>query len=129
MQFTSIASGLCAAALLSLPIIPLFALVHSPWKLTIGAFLMQFMVQGAWGCVPAYLSELSPHAVRATFPGLAYQLGNLITSRNSVLQAQAAVRFGGYGPVLAVTVLIVAIFLVFVTSLGRESKGTDFTAK
>jgi len=90
-----------------------------------GAFLMQFMVQGAWGVVPAYLSELSPEPVRATFPGLAYQLGNLITSRNSVLQAQAAVRFGGLGKVLAFTVLIVAAYLVLVTSLGRESKGAD----
>jgi SHS family lactate transporter-like MFS transporter len=120
--------AIIAAALLSIPIIPIFALVHSPTVLAIGAFLMQFMVQGAWGVVPAYLSELSPDPVRATFPGLAYQLGNLITSRNSVLQADAAVRFGGYGKVLAFTVLIVAAFLVLVTSFGRESKGTDFAA-
>jgi SHS family lactate transporter-like MFS transporter len=118
--------AIIGAALLSVPIIPLFALAHSLWLLIPGAFLMQFMVQGAWGVVPAYLSELSPDAVRATFPGLAYQLGNLITSRNSVLQAEAAVRFKGYGKVLAFTVLIVAAYLVVVTSLGRESKGTDF---
>jgi SHS family lactate transporter-like MFS transporter len=120
--------AIIAAALLSIPIIPIFALAHSPTVLAIGAFWMQFMVQGAWGVVPAYLSELSPDPVRATFPGLAYQLGNLITSRNSVLQAEAAVRFEGYGKVLAFTVLIVAAFLVLVTSLGRESKGTDFAA-
>lgn len=117
--------AIIAAALLSIPIIPLFALAHSLWLVIPGAFLMQFMVQGAWGVVPAYLSELSPEPVRATFPGLAYQLGNLITSRNSVLQAQAAVRFGGLGKVLAFTVLIVAAYLVLVTSLGRESKGAD----
>jgi SHS family lactate transporter-like MFS transporter len=117
--------AIIGAALLSVPIIPLFSLAHSLWLLVPGAFLMQFMVQGAWGVVPAYLSELSPEPVRATFPGLAYQLGNLITSRNSVLQAQAAVRFGGLGKVLAFTVLIVAAYLAIVTSLGRESKGAD----
>jgi SHS family lactate transporter-like MFS transporter len=117
-----------AAVLLSIPIIPMFALAHSLWLLILGAFLMQFMVQGAWGVIPAYLSELSPEPVRATFPGLAYQLGNLITSRNSVLQADAAVRFGGYGKVLGFTVLIFAAFLVLVTSFGRESKGTDLAS-
>ena len=117
-----------AAALLSLPIIPLFALSHSLWLLVPGAFLMQFMVQGAWGVVPAYLSELSPAAVRATFPGLAYQLGNLITSRNSVLQAEAAAHFGSYGVVLAATVLIVAGFLACITAFGRESRGTELTS-
>jgi SHS family lactate transporter-like MFS transporter len=121
--------AIIAAALLSIPIIPLFALAHSLWMLVCGAFLMQFMVQGAWGVVPAYLSELSPKPVRATFPGLAYQLGNLITSRNAVLQAEAAVHFKGYGRVLAFTVLVVAAYLAVVTSFGRESKGTDLAAR
>jgi SHS family lactate transporter-like MFS transporter len=89
---------------------------------------MQFMVQGAWGVVPAYLSELSPVPVRATFPGLAYQLGNLLTSRNSVLQAEAAVHLKGYGKVLAFTVLVVAAYLAVVTSFGKESKGTDLSS-
>jgi MFS transporter, SHS family, lactate transporter len=120
--------AIICAVLLSIPIIPLFSLSHSLWLLVPGAFLTQFMVQGAWGVVPAYLSELSPPPVRATFPGLAYQLGNLITSRNSVLQADAAVRFGGFGKVLAFTVLIVAAYLVLVTSLGKESKGADLAA-
>jgi SHS family lactate transporter-like MFS transporter len=119
--------AIIAAALLSLPIIPLFAFAHSLVWLAVGAFLMQFMVQGAWGVVPAYLSELSPGPVRATFPGLAYQLGNLITSRNGVLQARFAERFGSYGKVLALTVLVVAVFLALVTSLGRESRGADLT--
>jgi len=117
------------AALCAILLIPLFALAHSLWLLVPGAFLMQFMVQGAWGVVPAYLSELSPGPVRATFPGLAYQLGNLITSKNSVLQARAAVHYKGYGIVLAYTVLIVAAYLVIVTSFGRESKGTELTSR
>lgn len=107
--------------------IPLYALGHSLYVLAGGAFLMQFMVQGAWGVVPAYLSELSPGPMRATFPGLAYQLGNLFTSRNSVIQARAAERFGGYGKILAVTVLVVACCLAVVTSFGRESRGANLT--
>ena len=120
--------AIITAVLLSLPVIPFYALAHSLYVLAAGAFLMQFMVQGAWGVVPAYLSELSPGPVRATFPGLAYQLGNLITSRNSVIQARAAEKFGGFGKVLAFTVLIVACCLAVVTSFGRESRGTELTA-
>ena len=77
--------------------------------------------------LPAWLTELSPGPVRATFPGLAYQLGNLITSGNSVIQAKAAERFGGFGPVLAVTVLLVACFLAVVVAFGKESRGTELT--
>jgi SHS family lactate transporter-like MFS transporter len=117
--------SIVTAVLLTLPCIPLFALGHSLVLLAVGAFLMQFMVQGAWGVVPAYLIELSPGPVRATFPGFAYQIGNLLTSRNSVFQAQAARRHGGLGPVLAVTVLIVAAYLAVVASLGRESRGQE----
>ncbi len=116
------------ASLLSLPAIPLFALSHSVAALAGGAFLMQFMVQGAWGVVPAWLSELSPGPVRATFPGLAYQLGNLISSKNVVIQAKAAERLGGYAWVLAATVAIVACYLAIVAAFGRESKGTDLKA-
>jgi SHS family lactate transporter-like MFS transporter len=117
------------AALLALPIIPLYALSHSVFSLAVGAFTMQFMVQGAWGVVPAWLSELSPGPVRATFPGLAYQLGNLISSQNNEIQSRAAEHFGrGYGWVLAVTVAIVACYLATVAAFGRESRGADLTA-
>ena len=93
-----------------------------------GAFLMQFMVQGAWGVVPAYLTELSPAPVRATFPGLAYQIGNLLASRNAVVQAKAAEHYGGYAWVLAATVVIVAVYLVCVTAFGREARGAEMAA-
>jgi SHS family lactate transporter-like MFS transporter len=118
------------AALLALPMIPLYALSHSVFSLAVGAFAMQFMVQGAWGVVPAWLSELSPGPVRATFPGLAYQLGNLISSQNNEIQSRAAEHFGrGYGWVLAVTVAIVACYLAVVAAFGRESRGADLTAR
>ena len=119
--------AIITAALLTLPAIPLYAYSHTLAMLALGAFLMQFMVQGAWGVVPAYLSELSPGPVRATFPGLAYQLGNLLTSRNSVVQAAIAERIGSFAPVLGFTVLGVASYLVLVTALGREAKGADLS--
>jgi SHS family lactate transporter-like MFS transporter len=113
------------AALLTLPAIPLWALSHSPYTLAAGAFAMQFLVQGAWGVVPAYLSELSPGPVRATFPGLAYQLGNLLMSWNIFLQAHIAEQLHSYGAMLAATVVIVAVFLATVTAFGRESRGAE----
>jgi MFS transporter, SHS family, lactate transporter len=120
--------AIVAAALLAIPVIPLFAYGHSAVALGTGAVLMQFMVQGAWGVVPAYLTELSPGPVRATAPGLAYQLGGLITSWNGKAQALAAERWGNYPLVLALTVLIVALMLAGLASLGKEAKGREMAA-
>ena len=120
--------AIIAAALLSIPVIPLYAYGHTAAALGAGAVLMQFMVQGAWGVVPAYLTELSPAPVRATAPGLAYQLGGLITSWNGVLQAKVAERWGNYPAVLAATVVIVALALAGLAALGHEAKGRDLTA-
>ena len=120
--------AIVTAALLAIPVIPLYAYGHSAWTLGIGAVLMQFMVQGAWGVVPAYLTELSPAPVRATAPGLAYQLGGLVTSWNGKGQALAAERWGNYPAVLAVTVVVVALSLAGLALLGREAKGRDMAA-
>jgi SHS family lactate transporter-like MFS transporter len=117
------------AALLAIPVIPLWAYSHTAPMLALGGFLMQFMVQGAWGVIPAHLNELSPPAVRATFPGLAYQLGNLFASRNSVIQAKLVEQhFGGnYAPVLAWTVVLVATLVVVISFSGKEIKGADLS--
>lgn len=120
--------AIVTAALLAIPVIPLYAYGHSAITLGIGAVLMQFMVQGAWGVVPAYLTELSPAPVRATAPGLAYQLGGLVTSWNGKGQALAAERWGNYPAVLAVTVIVVALALSALALMGREAKGQDMTA-
>jgi len=119
--------AIVTAALLSIPVIPLWAYGHSAFTLGAGAVLMQFMVQGAWGVVPAYLTELSPAPVRATAPGLAYQLGGLVTSWNGKAQALAAERWGNYPVVLAITVIVVALALAGLALLGREAKGQDMT--
>jgi SHS family lactate transporter-like MFS transporter len=120
--------AIVVAALLSIPVIPLYAYGHSAVTLGIGAVLMQFMVQGAWGVVPAYLTELSPAPVRATAPGLAYQLGGLITSWNGKAQALIAERTGNYPLVLAMTVILVALTLAGLALMGREAKGQEMTA-
>jgi len=117
------------AALLTIPVIPLWAYSRTAPLLALGGFVMQLMVQGAWGVIPAHLNELSPPAVRGTFPGFAYQLGNLLSSRNSVIQAKLAEQHygGSYAPVLAWTVLLVAILVAVVTMGGREAKGADLS--
>ena len=119
--------AIVTAALLAIPVIPLYAYGHTAITLGVGAVLMQFMVQGAWGVVPAYLTELSPAPVRATAPGLAYQLGGLVTSWNGKGQALAAERWGNYPAVLAVTVIVVALALAGLALMGREAKGQDMT--
>jgi len=119
--------AIVTAAMLAIPVIPLYAYGHSAISLGVGAVLMQFMVQGAWGVVPAYLTELSPAQVRATAPGLAYQLGGLITSWNGKGQALAAERWGNYPAVLAITVIVVALALSGLALLGREAKGMDMS--
>jgi MFS transporter, SHS family, lactate transporter len=115
------------AALLSLPVIPLWAFSDSPALLAIGAFLMQFTVQGAWGVVPVHLNELSPDTARGTFPGFVYQLGNLLASVNATLQAGIASHFGGnYGLALAAVAGSVAIIIALLTAVGTEAKGIAF---
>ena len=118
-----------AAALLAIPMVPLWAWSHTAVTLAVGGFLMQFMVQGAWGIVPAHLNELSPAPVRAILPGFAYQLGNLISSRNSVFQKAFANHHNGgkLNVALSGTVVIVALVVAGFTALGPEAKGTDLS--
>jgi len=114
------------AALLSLPMIPLWAYSHTAVMLALGGFLMQFMVQGAWGIVPAHLNELSPPSVRAILPGFAYQLGNLLMSRMAPIQSGIAESHGNdYAYVLAWTMGAVALVLILVTTLGPEARAAE----
>jgi len=86
---------------------------------------MQFMVQGAWGVIPAHLTELSPGTVRGLFPGLAYQFGVLIASFAPYGEALLAGRIG-YASAMALTTLVVCFFGVVVIGIGRERAQTDF---
>ena len=115
------------AAVLSLVVLPLWAFAASAVWLAIGAFLMQVMVQGAWGVIPVHLNELSPDDSRGTFPGFVYQLGNLIASFNATLQAGIAAHYGGnYALALAVVAGAVAVAIIILTAFGIEAKGVAF---
>ncbi|MFD3247807.1 MFS transporter [Rahnella aquatilis] len=116
------------AALLSLPVIPLWAFSGGSWMLGLGAFLMQFMVQGAWGVVPTYLTELVPANTRAVLPGFVYQLGNLIASVNATLQAYIAESHGhNYGLAMAIVAGTVAILISVLVAFGRDTRGKAIT--
>ena len=118
--------AIALAALLSLPMIPLWAYSHTAVMLSLGGFLMQFMVQGAWGIVPAHLNELSPSSVRAVLPGFAYQLGNLAMSKMAPVQSGLAeARGGDYADILAWTLGVIAVALIIVTLLGPERHSAE----
>ncbi len=117
----SIATALSLAIL----VIPLWAYAPSLALLALGAFLMQFMVQGAWGIIPAHITELSPDSVRGFFPGFAYQCGVLIAGSVAFLEAIFAEHMN-YANAMAVTALTVFVLCIFVVMLGRERKGIEF---
>jgi SHS family lactate transporter-like MFS transporter len=119
--------AIITAALLTLPVIPLWTFSNNIVLLSVGAFLIQFFVQGAWGVIPVHLNELSPDSVRGTFPGFAYQLGNLFSSKNGTIQTTLAVSYGNnYALALAITVPVVAATVAAVTALGPEARSVKF---
>jgi len=116
--------SIVTGALCSLPIIPLWILAPSPLWLAVGAFLMQFAVQSAWGIVPVHLNELSPPEARGTFPGFTYQLGNLLASANATIQAGLAESHGNnYGMALALIAGCAALAISLLAGFGVERKG------
>ena len=114
-------------ALLGLPIVPLFAYSRTAAMLCLGSFLMQVMVQGAWGVIPAHLTEMSPDSIRGFYPGVTYQLGNLLASLNLPIQERLA-EHHGYPFALAVTIIPVLIVVALLTLVGKEAKGIRFGA-
>jgi SHS family lactate transporter-like MFS transporter len=113
------------ALLGALAVVPLWALSARMVPLVAGAFLMQFMVQGAWGIIPAHLSELSPDQVRGFLPGFSYQCGNLIAACISWTQSTLAEEYP-YPQVLAVSAAMILVGAIVVTALGRERRGLPF---
>jgi SHS family lactate transporter-like MFS transporter len=110
------------------------AWIFAPWTalLIAGGFLMQFMVQGAWGVVPVHLNELSPSEWRGTFPGLAYQLGNFAAAYAAQQQAWLADHFRdakgnpNYAMTMAIVELVVFLAVIFLAAIGREERGKEF---
>lgn len=112
------------AAFLALPVLPLWAFSSGSLAVGTGAFLMQFMVQGAWGVVPTWLNELVPSNARAVLPGFVYQLGNLIASVNATLQSGIAEQNNNnYGLAMALVAGTVALLICVLVAFGRETRG------
>jgi SHS family lactate transporter-like MFS transporter len=112
-------------ALLGLPIVPLFAWSQTAGWLALGAFLMQVVVQGAWGVIPAHLTEMSPDTIRGFYPGVTYQLGNCLAAFNLPIQERLAASHG-YPFALTATIVPVLIAVAALTLLGKEARGIEF---
>ncbi|THU79066.1 MFS general substrate transporter [Dendrothele bispora CBS 962.96] len=120
--------------------IPLWIIPDDFSGLAAGAFCIQFGVQGAWGVIPIQLAEMSPPAFRATFPGVAYQLGNMVSSASAQIEATGGdnlktTRIGAdgqpepipdYATVQGILIGVVAAYLLIVTVLGPENHGSHF---
>ncbi len=106
-------------------VIPLWALSPALSLLLAGGFVMQFMVQGAWGIIPAHLTELSPDSVRGFLPGFSYQCGVALAGLVTFIQAIFAARTS-YPATMALTALTVLIGAIVVSALGREKRGITF---
>lgn len=117
--------SLMTALLLAVIVIPLWAFSQATAMIVIGAFAMQFMVQGAWGVIPAHLSELSPDSVRGFLPGFAYQCGVLISGTIVYLQAFLAERMS-YAAAMAITAGVVFTGGAVIAEFGKERRGRAF---
>lgn len=111
--------------LLAIAVTPLWAYAPHVVLLVIGAFLMQFFVQGAWGVIPAHLSELSPNEIRGLLPGFAYQCGVLVAGSVGYLEAAFAEHVS-YAAAMALTASCVFAGAAIVAALGHEHKGVEF---
>ena len=120
--------AMVVALVCAILLIPLWAFSPTLALLFAGAFFMQFMVQGAWGVIPAHLSELSPDSVRGFLPGFAYQCGVLLSSSVVWIEAVFAQRTS-YATAMAFTAVTVFIGACIVTALGPEKRGAIFGAR
>lgn len=112
-------------AVLALPIVPIFAYSRTAAMLCVGSFLMQLFVQGAWGVIPAHLTEMSPDAIRGLYPGVTYQLGNLLAAFNLPIQEHLA-ESHGYPFALAATIVPVLMMVACLTLIGKDATGIRF---
>jgi MFS transporter, SHS family, lactate transporter len=113
------------AMLGAIAMVPLWAFAPNIALLVIGAFLIQFMVQGAWGVIPAHLSELSPDSVRGFLPGFAYQCGVLLASSVVYIEAVFAKKMS-YASAMALTATTVFALAMLMAAIGKERKGKVF---
>jgi SHS family lactate transporter-like MFS transporter len=117
--------AMVTALLLGLLMIPLWVFAPNLPLILAGGFLMQFMVQGAWGVIPAHINELSPDTLRGFFPGLAYQLGVLIAAGSPYLEARMAHHMS-YGRAMGIFAVVVLLAGAAVIALGPEAHRAQF---
>jgi MFS transporter, SHS family, lactate transporter len=119
--------ALVTSLLLAILIVPLWAYAPNRALLALGAFLIQFFAQGAWGVIPAHLSELSPNSIRGFLPGFAYQCGVLLSSGVGTLEAVMANHMS-YATAMAIVAATVFALAAIAAALGKERHGIDFEA-
>jgi SHS family lactate transporter-like MFS transporter len=117
--------AMATAALCGVLVVPLWVFAPSTPLIVAGAFLMQFMVQGAWGVIPAHLNELSPGPLRGFFPGFAYQLGVLSASSITYIEAVLGEHFT-YAQAMGILAAGMLLIAALVIGLGPEAKGVSF---
>lgn len=117
--------AIVGALFLGILVIPLWAYAHSSILLVAGAFLMQWMVMGAWGVIPAHLAELSPDSVRSFLPGFAYQFGALLSSVVVYLEAVLA-QHTKYANAMALTAVCSLVLASLLAAVGEERRGAIF---
>ena len=117
--------AMVTAILLALLLIPLWVFMPTIAFIALGAFLMQFMVQGAWGVIPAHINELSPGPLRGFFPGFAYQVGVLIAASAPYIQARMTHHFS-YAQSMGMFAGVVFAIGSMVIAFGPEAHGAKF---
>jgi MFS family permease len=135
-QFIGRRRSIVVSAFLAGCLIPAWILPTGAGTLSATGFLIQFFVQGAWGAIPIHLNELSPPAFRSSFPGICYQLGNMISSpsaqivnaiaERTVVHTPSGVPVEAYGPTMAISTAIVIVGIIVTISLGPEMRGREF---
>jgi SHS family lactate transporter-like MFS transporter len=119
--------AMLTSAVGALVLIPLWVFAPNLPLIFLGAFLMQFMVQGAWGVIPAHISELSPNELRGFFPGFAYQVGVLLASSSAFIESKMSSHMS-YGQALGIFAAIVLVFGIVVIAPGPEAHRVMFGA-
>jgi putative sialic acid transporter len=138
-QFVGRRRAIVVSAFMSAVLIPAWILPTQEAGLSASGFFLQFFVQGAWGVIPIHLNELSPPAFRSSFPGVTYQIGNMISSPSAqivnaiaektlitVRGADGPARVEAYGPVMGVATAIIAVGIILTTIVGPERRGRSF---
>jgi MFS family permease len=128
--------SIIVAAIVSGVLIPAWILPEGERSLSVTGFFMQFFIQGAWGVIPIHLNELSPPAFRSSFPGITYQLGNMISSPSAqivnaiseshFISSKSGKSVEAYGPTMGIATAIIAMGIVVTTAFGPEKRGREF---